>query len=64
MPTNRTRQSRVPKVWVPAKPSPEYLAELEFKDFMGELTPEEIEIAKKNGIYKWDEWVKKQKKEQ
>ena len=36
----------------------EYLESLKFRDFMGELTDEEISIAKAHGLYDWDPWVK------
>lgn len=39
----------------------EQLQELAFKDFLGELTEEEIPIAKKYGVYQWHEYVQKQK---
>ena len=40
------------------KLTPEQIKELQFKDFMGELTEDEIPIAKKYGVYSWDSWTK------
>lgn len=56
MPTNRTRQARVPvsRRYFTKK----YAEELCLKDFLGQLTDDEIVVAKKHGIYKWDAWVK------
>ena len=34
------------------------IEELRLKDFLGELTEDEIPIAKKHGVYKWDAWKK------
>ena len=31
---------------------------LKLLDFLGALSPEQIEVAKQLGIYKWDAWVK------
>jgi len=40
------------------KYSKEYLTHLMLRDFIGKLTPDEIEIAKANGLLKWDLWNK------
>lgn len=39
---------------VPETPTPEYLAELAFKDFMGDLTADEVQLARKHGILRFD----------
>ena len=57
MPTNRRRKMRVSNR-VPLTFSPEYIAHLKCMDFLGELTEEEIPVAKKLGVYEWDEIVK------
>jgi len=31
---------------------------LKLLDFLGALSPEQIEVAKQLGIYKWDAWAK------
>ncbi|MBN2845045.1 MAG: hypothetical protein JXQ25_03545 [Deltaproteobacteria bacterium] len=49
----REKRSHIPKVITDA-----YLHELGFRDFMGELTEEEIPIAKEYGVYKYDAMVK------
>jgi len=36
----------------------EYLESLTFKDFMGLLTPDEIPIARENGLLVWDLYCK------
>ena len=40
------------------KYSPEYLEQIEHKDFLGQLTKDEIKIAKANGLLRWDLWKK------
>ena len=35
-----------------------YLGKIKMKDFLGQLTDEEIEIAKENGLLRWDLWKK------
>ena len=57
MPTNRRRISRRSNR-IPATFSDEYIAHLKCADFLGELTSEEIDAAKKCGVYKWNEIVK------
>ncbi len=58
---NRTaRQSNNRNV----KVSQEYLDHLIAKDFLGELAPDEIPIAKKLKIYGWDEIMKARGREQ
>lgn len=52
---NRTaRQSNNRNV----KVSQEYINDLTVKDFLGELAPDEIPIAKRLGVYGWDEIMK------
>lgn len=58
MATNRKRTKRAPKSKIPAKISKAYRNELKFKDFMGLLEPQEIEVAKENKILRWDLHVK------
>ena len=43
--------------------TPEYLRGLKFKDFMGELTEEEIVIAEKYGIHRWNDYKKRRNAE-
>lgn len=61
MPTNRKRKMRVSNR-VPLTFSDQYIGHLECADFLGELTEEEIPIAKELGLYKWDGWVKNGRK--
>ncbi len=57
---NRTaRQSNNRNV----KVSQEYINDLTVKDFLGELKPDEIPIAKKLGVYGWDLVMKNRSKE-
>ncbi len=42
--------------------TPAYLGSLRFKDYMGELNPEEVEIAKAHGLLKWNGWVKERQR--
>lgn len=58
MPTNRTRQRRSARSHVPAIITPGYLQRLKLRDFMGTLTEEEIPIAKKHGVYRFDAYIK------
>jgi hypothetical protein len=62
MPTNRKRISRrsnrIPLIF-----SDEYVAHLKMKDFLGELSQEEILVAKKLHIYRWDQWMKNGRKD-
>jgi hypothetical protein len=46
------------------KVSQEYLDHLIAKDFLGELAPDEIPIAKRLKIYGWDEIMKARGHEQ
>lgn len=62
MPTNRKRKARSPKSRVPAKPSKEYLQDSHVKDFLGELTPDEAAIAKRYGFYRWNGFVRLNKR--
>ena len=62
MPTNRRRIARKSN-YIPQAFSPKYIAHLKVMDFGGWLTPEEIPVAKKLGIYKWDKWTKDQRKQ-
>lgn len=39
--------------------TPKQIEELRLKDFMGELTEEEIPIAKKYGVFEWHDWKNK-----
>ena len=41
--------------------SKRYLDELSLKDLLGELTEDEIKIAKTHGVYRFDGYVKKQR---
>ena len=56
MPTNRKRQMRQPQR-LSMKLSPAERDELIMKDFLGMLTPGEIEVAKANGLHRWNLWV-------
>lgn len=38
--------------------SPEYLSKIKFLDYIGELTEQEIEIAKEHGVLKFDLYQK------
>jgi hypothetical protein len=49
---------------IPANITDEYRETLRCRDFMGELTEAEIPIAKKLGVYGWDETVKGWRKEE
>jgi len=40
------------------KYSKKYLGKIKMKDFLGQLSDEEIEIAKENGLLRWDLWKK------
>lgn len=40
------------------KYSEKYLDLIKTRDFFGQLTPVEVEIAKKNGLLRWDLWAK------
>ena len=41
-----------------AKLTQAQLDSLKLKDFLGLLSPDEIPIAKKHGLFKWDSWNK------
>jgi hypothetical protein len=60
MPTNRKRKSRLSKR-IPINITPEYIRHLHLMDFGGWLTEEEIPVAKKLNIYKWDGWKKEER---
>lgn len=62
MPTNRKRKLRTSKRRIPANVTPEYIETLRARDFLGELSEEEIPVAKELKIYKWDAWCKKNRK--
>ena len=36
------------------KYSKEFLQEIKMLDFLGQLTPDQAEIAKENGLFRWD----------
>ena len=38
--------------------SKEYLQDIKMKDFLGNLSEGEIEVAKEYGLLRWDLWVK------
>ena len=42
----------------PKKYTKGYLSKIKRKDFLGRLSEAEIEIAKKNGLLRWDLWKK------
>jgi hypothetical protein len=58
MPTNRRRKLRVSFRRIPKTFSDGYIEFLRGQDFLGDLEPDEIEIAKELGIYCWDGKVK------
>jgi hypothetical protein len=58
MPTNRNRKMRTSRRR-PSAITDEYRESLIAKDFLGELTEDEILIAKELGVYCWDPGVKK-----
>ena len=58
VPTNR---KRAPRIQVRKTFTKAYEEHLILMDFLGRLTPEEVKITKKHGIYKWDAHQKKQK---
>lgn len=60
MPTNRKRKMRVSSR-IPVNFTPEYIGHLKVNDFLGQLTEEEIPVAQKLGIYKWDAYIKKER---
>jgi len=60
MATNKTRKMRTSNR-IPLTFSPEYIRHLKFKDFSGILAEEEISVARKLGIYKWDAWIKEKR---
>ena len=47
----------------PRELTPEEIEELKFKDWCGSLESQEIQIARDNGLLKWDLFVKCQKLE-
>jgi len=57
MPTNRRRKTRTSNR-IPLVFTDEFKAHLECSDFLGELTEQEIPIAKQLGLYCWDATVK------
>jgi hypothetical protein len=52
------RRSKTARRRIPANISDEYLDELRIRDFLGELTEDEILVAKKFGCYCWDLIIK------
>lgn len=52
------RKPRKLRTGVPLTFSDEYIGHLKCADFLGELTKEEIPVAKKLKIYEWNEIVK------
>ena len=38
--------------------SEKYLRHIQYFDYVGRLTPDEVEIARDNGLLKWDLWRK------
>lgn len=57
MPTNRKRKMRMSRR-IPKTFNDQYIEELKARDFLGELTFEEIPVAQSLGIYIWDGWMK------
>lgn len=49
---------RIPRKTHKGKYSEKYRDHLKLKDFLGELSASEVEIAKKLGLLKWDLWSK------
>jgi len=43
------------------KYSKKYLSKIRLRDFLGQLTDEEIQIAKETGLLRWDLWKKAHK---
>ncbi|MGA2462773.1 MAG: hypothetical protein ABSH06_00275 [Thermodesulfobacteriota bacterium] len=60
MPTNRKRKMRISNR-VPLTFTDEYIGHLKVSDFLGELTEEEIPVAKELGVYQWDAWCKERR---
>jgi hypothetical protein len=58
MPANRKRKFRTSKNRIPSNISAEYIEHLKVSDFLGELTEDEIPLAKELGVYCWDAWGK------
>ena len=46
---------------IPLTFTPEYIGHLKVSDFLGQLTEEEIPVAKKLGMYQWDAWMKEKR---
>jgi len=44
------------------KYSQEFLDSIQAKDFLGRLSPAEIEIAAETGLLKWNSWAKNRRK--
>ena len=42
------------------KLSKKYKEKLRLRDFLGELKPDEVQIARENGLLRWDLWKKAQ----
>jgi hypothetical protein len=63
MATNRKRKTRISRRRIPANITPEYVRRLKCRDFMGELTEDEIALAKELGVYKWDAHIKECREE-
>jgi hypothetical protein len=58
MATNRKRTKRIPKSKIPAKISAVYRKKLTLKDFQGMLEPQEIPVAARAGVLRWNLWKK------
>ena len=61
MATNRRRIKRIPKGKIPQKISKAYREKERFRDYMGRLQSNEIQVAAKAGVLRWDLWQKSQK---
>lgn len=60
MGTNRKRTLRTSRR-LPANFMPGYIEGLKTRDFLGELTENEIPLAKELKVYVWDGWMKEQR---
>jgi hypothetical protein len=60
MPTNRRRTLRTSRR-IPTIITDEVRDDLRLRDYMGLLTEEEIPLAKKLGLYKWDAFKKEER---
>ncbi|MDD5007226.1 MAG: hypothetical protein PHU49_03650 [Syntrophorhabdaceae bacterium] len=62
MPTNRKRVVRTNKGKLARTVTPAYREELRAKDFLGELTESEAQLAKSLNFYCWDSHMKNERK--